>query len=79
MGGGGRGASGDAVALLMGQLVQALERKQANGRGSGSLGAGAQNGFAEAASQRGAAGLRISKPLEGTKPATSPQARDARG
>jgi hypothetical protein len=33
LGGGGRGASGDAVALLMGQLVQALERRPANGRG----------------------------------------------
>jgi murein DD-endopeptidase MepM/ murein hydrolase activator NlpD len=36
--GGGRGTSGDAVALLMGQLVQALERRPANSRGSGTLG-----------------------------------------
>ena len=76
--GGGSGASGDAVALLMGQLVQALERRPANGR-SRAMEASGQGGSAEAATQRGAGGPRVIKPLERTRPSTSAQSGNARG
>ncbi|MFM8276110.1 MAG: M23 family metallopeptidase, partial [Cyanobium sp.] len=44
--GGGRAVGGDAVALLMGQLVQALERRPATGRSLAAPGGGAPRGSA---------------------------------
>jgi murein DD-endopeptidase MepM/ murein hydrolase activator NlpD len=84
MGVGGRGASGDAVALLMGQLVQALERRPANGRGSGNLNPGALRPGAEgdsprAALRQGAAGSQLSTPQGARAPSWPAQARETRG
>ena len=84
MGVGGRGVGGDAVALLMGQLVQALERRPANGRGSVSLGSGALRAGAEgdaprASWRQGAAGSRLSTPQGGSTGSVPAQARETRG
>ncbi|MFN7900685.1 MAG: M23 family metallopeptidase [Synechococcaceae cyanobacterium] len=76
--GGGRGFSGDAVALLMGQLVQALERRPATGRSPAALGQGPQSAPAQAAASRSSnpSAARMATPAAGS---TAEQARETRG
>jgi murein DD-endopeptidase MepM/ murein hydrolase activator NlpD len=77
--GGGRGVRGDAVALLMGQLVQALERRPTPGHASAPLAAGSPTGSRQAALQPGTGTAKASKPLAATTPSASGQDRDTQG
>ena len=79
VGGGGRAFNGDAVALLMGQLVQALERRPAGARGAGAQAASAQGATVAVSGQRGRGALPQANPRLRAIPAAAGPARESRG